>query len=97
MEAVDVGMKLGTGVPMGPISLCDYVGLDTMLFIYEGIPLRAARLYLDAIRIKLLSYFILTVCSPFHHYCQTRSQYQLIQRRLIHIIYIWNGIYIGYI
>jgi 3-hydroxybutyryl-CoA dehydrogenase len=27
---IDTGMRLGTGVPMGPLALCDYVGLDTM-------------------------------------------------------------------
>jgi 3-hydroxyacyl-CoA dehydrogenase len=33
---VDVGMKLGTGHPMGPVQLADYVGLDTMLNIMKG-------------------------------------------------------------
>ena len=35
-EDIDVAMKLGTGYPMGPIQLVDYVGLDTCTFIYEG-------------------------------------------------------------
>ena len=29
-------MKLGTGHPMGPIQLADYVGLDTMESILKG-------------------------------------------------------------
>jgi len=32
-EDVDVGMMLGTSYPMGPITLLDYVGLDTTLAI----------------------------------------------------------------
>ena len=27
---IDVGMQLGAGHPMGPLALCDYVGLDTL-------------------------------------------------------------------
>ncbi|EQC30601.1 hypothetical protein SDRG_11656 [Saprolegnia diclina VS20] len=36
MEDIDVSMQLGAGHPMGPITLADYVGLDTILFILEG-------------------------------------------------------------
>ena len=32
-EDVDKGLKLGTNVPMGPLSLADFVGLDTVLSI----------------------------------------------------------------
>lgn len=35
-EDVDTAMKLGAGVPMGPIQLADYVGLDTCKFIMDG-------------------------------------------------------------
>ena len=35
-EDIDTAMMLGTGHPMGPITLLDYVGLDTTLFILEG-------------------------------------------------------------
>jgi 3-hydroxyacyl-CoA dehydrogenase len=35
-EDIDVSMQLGAGHPMGPITLADYVGLDTSLFILEG-------------------------------------------------------------
>ncbi|KAI9014319.1 mitochondrial hydroxyacyl-coenzyme A dehydrogenase [Hyaloraphidium curvatum] len=33
---VDVAMKLGSGVPMGPFELADYIGLDTLVYIMEG-------------------------------------------------------------
>jgi len=33
---VDTSMKLGAGMPMGPIELADYVGLDTCKFIMDG-------------------------------------------------------------
>lgn len=33
---IDISMKLGTGVPMGPLRLADYVGLDTCYYIVEG-------------------------------------------------------------
>ena len=36
-EDIDTGMKLGCGYPMGPITLLDYVGLDTTLWAAEAI------------------------------------------------------------
>ncbi len=33
---IDVAVKLGLNHPMGPLELADYVGLDTVLFIAEG-------------------------------------------------------------
>ncbi|KAI8137698.1 3-hydroxyacyl-CoA dehydrogenase [Fennellomyces sp. T-0311] len=33
---IDIAMKLGAGVPMGPFELADFVGLDTMKFINDG-------------------------------------------------------------
>ena len=35
-EDIDTAMQFGCGYPMGPITLTDYVGLDTTLFILEG-------------------------------------------------------------
>ena len=32
-EEIDQGMKLGCGHPMGPLALCDLVGLDTLLSV----------------------------------------------------------------
>ncbi|KAE9555975.1 hypothetical protein FO519_000831 [Halicephalobus sp. NKZ332] len=36
MKDIDIAMKLGTGYPMGPFELADYVGLDTLQFIIDG-------------------------------------------------------------
>ena len=33
VEDIDKGMKLGCGHPMGPLTLLDFVGLDTTYFI----------------------------------------------------------------
>lgn len=35
-EDIDTAMQLGCGHPMGPVTLTDYVGLDTTLYILEG-------------------------------------------------------------
>jgi 3-hydroxybutyryl-CoA dehydrogenase len=34
-EDIDTTMKLGTNVPMGPLTLADFIGLDTCLAIME--------------------------------------------------------------
>jgi 3-hydroxybutyryl-CoA dehydrogenase len=34
-EDIDKAMTLGTGYPMGPFTLCDFVGIDTLYFIAE--------------------------------------------------------------
>jgi 3-hydroxyacyl-CoA dehydrogenase len=33
---IDTAMKLGAGYPMGPFELCDYIGVDVVVFITEG-------------------------------------------------------------
>jgi 3-hydroxybutyryl-CoA dehydrogenase len=35
LEDIDKGMKLGCGHPMGPFTLLDYIGLDTICFIAD--------------------------------------------------------------
>ena len=34
-EDIDQGMVLGTNQPMGPLTLADFVGLDTLLYILQ--------------------------------------------------------------
>jgi 3-hydroxybutyryl-CoA dehydrogenase len=34
-EDIDKDMKLGTNVPMGPLTLADFIGLDTCLAVME--------------------------------------------------------------
>jgi 3-hydroxybutyryl-CoA dehydrogenase len=34
-QDIDTAMKLGTNVPMGPLTLADFIGLDTCLYIAE--------------------------------------------------------------
>jgi len=36
LRDIDTAMRLGTGHPMGPFELMDYIGLDTMKFILDG-------------------------------------------------------------
>ena len=35
-EDIDTALKLGLGYPMGPMTLCDFTGLDTLKFVYDG-------------------------------------------------------------
>lgn len=36
-EDIDEGMVSGCGMPMGPLTLCDMIGLDTMLLVSESL------------------------------------------------------------
>jgi 3-hydroxybutyryl-CoA dehydrogenase len=36
-EAIDEGMRLGCGHPMGPLALCDYIGLDVLDSVCESL------------------------------------------------------------
>ena len=35
VEDIDTTMKYGTNVPMGPLTLADFIGLDTVLYIQQ--------------------------------------------------------------
>jgi 3-hydroxybutyryl-CoA dehydrogenase len=36
-EAIDEGMKLGCGHPMGPLALCDFIGLDVLYSVCDSL------------------------------------------------------------
>jgi 3-hydroxybutyryl-CoA dehydrogenase len=36
-EAIDEGMKLGCGHPMGPLQLCDFIGLDVLYSVCDSL------------------------------------------------------------
>jgi 3-hydroxybutyryl-CoA dehydrogenase len=36
-EDIDKGLRLGANHPIGPLALADLIGLDTLLFIQEGL------------------------------------------------------------
>jgi 3-hydroxybutyryl-CoA dehydrogenase len=36
-EDIDAGMKLGAGHPMGPLQLCDFIGLDVLQAVCESL------------------------------------------------------------
>ena len=36
-EDIDEGMKLGCGHPMGPLTLCDFIGLDVLYSVCDSL------------------------------------------------------------
>jgi 3-hydroxybutyryl-CoA dehydrogenase len=36
-EDIDIGMKLGCGHPMGPLTLCDFIGLDVLQAVCDSL------------------------------------------------------------
>src|SRR4051794_16287231 len=36
-EDIDDGMKLGAGHPMGPLTLCDFIGLDVLYAVCDSL------------------------------------------------------------
>jgi 3-hydroxybutyryl-CoA dehydrogenase len=36
-EDIDTGMRLGCGHPMGPLTLCDFIGLDVLLAVCDSL------------------------------------------------------------
>jgi len=41
-EDIDAGMKLGCGIRWGPLTLCDFIGLDVLYAVCE-LPLRGVQ------------------------------------------------------
>jgi 3-hydroxybutyryl-CoA dehydrogenase len=42
-EDIDTGMRLGCGHPMGPLTLCDFIGLDVLLAVCDSLYAEFAR------------------------------------------------------
>jgi 3-hydroxybutyryl-CoA dehydrogenase len=42
-EDIDTGMQLGCAHPMGPLALCDLIGLDTVQSIADSLPSMPSR------------------------------------------------------
>jgi 3-hydroxybutyryl-CoA dehydrogenase len=36
-EHIDEGMRLGCGYPMGPLTLCDFIGLDVLFSVCDSL------------------------------------------------------------
>ena len=36
-EDIDAGMRLGAGHPMGPLTLCDFIGLDVLFAVGDSL------------------------------------------------------------
>lgn len=36
-ESIDEGMRLGAGHPMGPLTLCDFIGLDVLYAVCDSL------------------------------------------------------------
>ena len=36
-EDIDAGMKLGCGHPMGPLTLCDFIGIDVLYAVCDSL------------------------------------------------------------
>jgi 3-hydroxyacyl-CoA dehydrogenase len=36
-EDIDDGMRLGSGHPMGPLTLCDFIGLDVLYAVCDSL------------------------------------------------------------
>jgi 3-hydroxybutyryl-CoA dehydrogenase len=36
-EDIDTGMKLGCGHPMGPLTMCDFIGLDVLQAVCDSL------------------------------------------------------------
>jgi 3-hydroxybutyryl-CoA dehydrogenase len=51
-EGIDTAMKLGCNLPMGPLLLADFIGLDTCLAVMEVLNKELGDKYLPSVLIK---------------------------------------------
>ena len=42
-EDIDAGMRIGCGHPMGPLTLCDFIGLDVVAAVCDALHAEFAR------------------------------------------------------